>query len=62
MTVQSPGLETKTIETAAEAGVKCILPIKFGGDTGIERLENAVLLYAAKKGPRENVEELPGKV
>jgi len=39
--VQSPGLETKTIETAAEAGVKCILPIKFGGDTGIERLEKS---------------------
>jgi hypothetical protein len=59
--VHSPGLKTKTIEAAAEAGVKCILPIKFGGDSGNERLEKAMPVYAAKRAPREKI-ELPGKV
>jgi hypothetical protein len=29
---------------------------------GSKGWKKAVLLYAAKKGPRENIEELPGKV
>jgi hypothetical protein len=42
--------------------VKWILPIKFGGDSGNERLGKAVPVYAAKRVPREKNEELTGKV
>jgi hypothetical protein len=42
--------------------VKWILPIKFGGDSGNERLEKAVPVYAAKRAQRQKIEELTGKV
>jgi uncharacterized protein YbjT (DUF2867 family) len=56
-----PDLEIRMIEAAAEAGVKWILPVEFGGDNTNKRLEGAVPIYAAKREPREKIEELSGK-
>ncbi|KAE9367683.1 NAD(P)-binding protein [Stipitochalara longipes BDJ] len=56
-----PELEVKMIEAAAAAGVQWILPVEFGGDNGNPRLEKAVPVYAAKRAPRERIEELAEK-
>ena len=49
------------IEAAAEAGVKWVLPVEFGGDNANKRLEEAVPIYAVKRAPRKKIEELSGK-
>jgi len=56
-----PELEIKMIEATAAAGVKWILPVEFGGDNGNPRLEKAVPVFAAKRAPREKIEELAEK-
>jgi uncharacterized protein YbjT (DUF2867 family) len=58
---QVPDLEITMIEAAANAGVKWILPVEFGGDNGNEKLEKAVPVFAVKRAPRERVEELAKK-
>lgn len=56
-----PDLEIRMIEAAAEAGVKWIFPVEFGSDLANKNIEEVSPMFAAKRAPREKVEELAAK-